>query len=143
MQQGRDELVFRYRDRMACETLIQANVQLYLSSQLPKFVSDRGRKIRGFDEVFKVERRSFEHRQQFFDLLLRTYGGSVRTLDNMGHYRELLKFWSPGQARVWNPNVADIDWFRTVADLCQFSGLAPRCEPEHGFYRLLLRFDGF
>src|ERR1700730_7551313 len=42
----RDELVFRYRDRMACETLIQGNVQLYLSSQLPKFVSDRGRKIR-------------------------------------------------------------------------------------------------
>jgi len=33
----RDELVFRYRDRMACETLIQANVRLYLSSQLPKF----------------------------------------------------------------------------------------------------------
>ena len=38
----RDELVFRYRDRMACETLVQANVQLYLSSRLPKFVNDRG-----------------------------------------------------------------------------------------------------
>ena len=130
----RDELMFRYRDRMACETLIQTNVQLYLSSQLPRFVSDQGRKIRGFDEVFKVERRSFEQRQQFFDLLLRTYAGGVRALDNLDHYRELLKFWSPGQARVWNPNLQDIDWFRTVADLCQFSELAPRREPEHGFY---------
>jgi hypothetical protein len=130
----RDELVFRYRDRMACETLIQANVQLYLSSRLPKFVNDRGRKIRGFDEVFKVERRSFEQRQQFFDLLLREYGGGVRALDNKGHYWELLRFWSPGQARVWNPDLQDIDWFRTVADLCQFSELAPRREPEHGFY---------
>src|SRR5277367_2191269 len=44
----RDELVFRYRDRMACETLIQANVRLYLSSQFPKFVTDAGRKVRGF-----------------------------------------------------------------------------------------------
>jgi hypothetical protein len=94
----RDELVFRYRDRMACETLIQTNVQLYLSSQLPKFVSDQGRKIRGFDEVFKVERRSFEQRQQFFNLLLREYGGSVRALDNTGPTRSCLS--SARQARL-------------------------------------------
>src|SRR5262249_50076465 len=55
----RDELVFRYRDRMACETLIQANARLYLSIKLPKFVNVRGRTIRGFGEVFKVEKRSF------------------------------------------------------------------------------------
>jgi hypothetical protein len=90
----RDELVFRYRDRMACETLIQANVRLYLSSQFPKFVTNAGRKVRGFDEVFKVLRRSFDQRQQFFDLLLRSYGGGITAFDNMAQYSELLKFWS-------------------------------------------------
>ena len=49
----RDELAFRYRGRMACETLIQANVRLYLSSQIPKLMSAAGRRVRGFDEVFK------------------------------------------------------------------------------------------
>jgi TraG P-loop domain len=130
----RDELVFRYRDRMACETLIQANVRLYLSSRLPKFVTDAGRKVRGFDEVFKVLRRSFDQRQQFFDLLLRSYGGGITAFDNMAQYSELLKFWSPGQARVWQPKQQDIDWLRPITDLCQFSELAPRREPEQGFY---------
>jgi TraG P-loop domain len=130
----RNELVFRYRDRMACETLIQANVRLYISSQLPKFVTDAGRKVRGFDDVFKVLRQSFESKRQFYDLLLRSYGGSVQSLDNTAHYSELLKFWSPGQARIWNPRPKDIDWLRTITDLCQFSELAPRRAPEHGFY---------
>ena len=130
----RDELVSRYRDRMACETLIQANVRLYLSSQFPKFVTDAGRKVHGFDEVFKVLRQSFDQRQQFFDLLLRSYGGGVKAFDNMAEYSELLKFWSPSQARVWQPKQEDIDWLRTVTDLCQFSELAPRREPEQGFY---------
>ena len=130
----RDELAFRYRGRMDRETLIQANVRLYLSSQIPKLVSAAGRKVRGFDEVFKVLRRAFDQRQQFFDLLLRSYGGSVQALDNMGHYRELLKCWSPGQAKGWNPKPEEIDWLRTVTDLCQFSELAPRREPEQGFY---------
>ena len=122
----RDELIFRYRDRMTCETLIQANVRLYLSSLFPKFVTDAGGKVRGFDEVFKVLRQSFDQRQQSFDLLLRSYGGGVKALDNMALYSELLKFWSPGQARVWQPKQEDIDWLRTVTDLCQFSELAPR-----------------
>ena len=130
----RDELAFRYRGRMDCETLIQANVRLYLSSQIPKLMSAAGRRVRGFDEVFKVLQRAFDQRQQFFDLLLRSYGGSVQALDNMGHYRELLKCWSPGQAKVWNPKPEEIDWLRTVTDLCQFSELAPRREPEQGFY---------
>ena len=130
----RDELVLRYRDRMACETLTQTNARLYLSSQFPKFVTGAGRKVRGFDEVFKVLRRSFDQKQQFFDLLLRGYGGSVKALDNMAHYSELLKFWSPGQTRVWNPKQKDIDWLRAITDLCQFSELAPRREPEQGFY---------
>ena len=82
----------------------------------------------------EVLRRSFDQRQQFFDLLLRSYGGSVQPLDNMGHYRELSKCWSPGQAKVWDPKSEEIDWFRTVTDLCQFSELAPRREPEQGFF---------
>src|SRR3984893_8139627 len=130
----RDELAFRYRGRMTCETLIQANLRLYLSSQIPKLMSAAGRRVRGFDEVFKVLQRSFDQRRQFFDLLLRSYGGSVHALDNMGHYRELLKCWSPGQAKVWDPKSEEIDWLRTVTDLCQFSELAPRREPEQGFY---------
>jgi hypothetical protein len=130
----RDELAFRYRGRMDCETLIQANVRLYLSSQIPKLMSAAGRRVRGFDEVFKVLQRAFDQRQQFFDLLLRSYGGSVQPLDNMGHYLELLKCWSPGQAKVWNPKPDEMDWLRTVTDLCQFSELAPRREPEQGFY---------
>ena len=130
----RDELAFRYRGRMDRETLIQANVRLYLSSQIPKLMSAAGRRVRGFDEVFKVLQRAFDQRQQFFDLLLRSYGGSVQPLDNMGHYLELLKCWSPGQAKVWNPKPDEMDWLRTVTDLCQFSELAPRREPEQGFY---------
>jgi type IV secretion system protein TrbE len=121
----RGELVERYRDRMAHETLIQANVRLSLSTRMPK-------SIRGFDEVFKVLARSFEQREQFFNLLLASYGGSVKGLNNVGHYDELVKFWSPGQAR--QPRFTDIDWLRSISDLCRFSGLSPRQEPDHGFY---------
>jgi hypothetical protein len=135
----RDELVFRYRDRIACQTLIQTSARLYLSSAIPPLVVDKGRKVRGFDEVFKVLRQSFEQRQQFFDLLLRSCGGSVRSLDNFEHYRELLEFWSPGQARVsaedgGRPKGGELDWLRTVEDLCRFSEIAPRALPDRGFY---------
>ena len=132
----RDELVSRFRDRMARETLIQANVRLCLSTKMPKFAKEDGRKVRGFQDVFRVLARSFEQRAQFFDLLLRSYGGSVNGLDNAGHYEELLRFWSPGQAR--QPRFKDLDWLRTIEDLCRFSGLSPRHEPNHGFY-----MDGF
>ena len=76
---------------MARETLIQANVRLCLSTKMPKFAKEDGRKVRGFQDVFKVLSRSFEQRAQFFDLLLRSYGGSVKGLDNAGHYEELLQ----------------------------------------------------
>jgi hypothetical protein len=133
VSQVRDELFFRYRARMEAETLIQTNCRLYLSSKLPALAltADK-KKIRGFDEVFKVLRRSFEQRERFFDLLLRQYGGSCAALDNQAHYREMLSFWSPGQARVWYPT--EIDWLRTIEELCGFSGLAPT---EQGF-----RLDG-
>src|SRR5262249_49498196 len=88
----RNELVTRFQGRMAEQTLIQTAVRLYLSTQLPKFVTEAGRNVRGFDDVFKVLRRSCAQRQQFFDLLLRAYGGEVRQLENTGHYAELLRF---------------------------------------------------
>jgi hypothetical protein len=133
VSQVRDELVFRYRARMESDTLIQTNCRLYLSSKLPDLALTADKKrVRGFDEVFKVLRRSFDQREQFFDLLLRQYGGSCVGLDNEGHYKEMLSFWSPRQARVWQP--AEIDWLRTIEDLCSFSDIAPA---EHGF-----RLDG-
>jgi hypothetical protein len=49
-----------------------------------------------------------------------------------GHYEELLRFWSPGQARL--PRFKDLDWLRGIEDLCRFSGLSPRQAPGHGFY---------
>ena len=130
----RGELVQRFRRRMAAQTLIQSNARLYLSSKLPPFLKESGRKIRAFDDVFKVVGRTFEQRHQFFDLLLRRYGGGVAPLGDMENYRELLKFWSPGQARVWNPRQGDIDWLRTIESLCRFSDIAPRHPPECGFY---------
>jgi hypothetical protein len=129
----RDELVFRYRARMKAETLIQCNCRLYLSSKVPALaLTANKKKTRGFDDVFKVLRRSFEQREQFFDLLLRQYGGSCVALDNQAHYREMISFWSPGQGRCWQG--ANIDWIRTIEDLCRFSDLAPT---EQGF-----RLDG-
>jgi hypothetical protein len=130
----RGELVRRFRGRMVAQTLIQSNARLYLSSKLPAFVKEGGRKVRAFDDVFKVVARTFEQRQQFFDLLLRSYGGSVEPLGDMENYRELLGLWSPGQARMWNSNQKDLDWLRTIESLCRFSDIAPRHAPECGFY---------
>ncbi|MGA8659508.1 MAG: hypothetical protein WB586_25580, partial [Chthoniobacterales bacterium] len=130
----REELVSRFQGRMEEGTLIHTQVRLSLSSQLPRFVTDSGRRARGFEDVFKVLRRSFEQREQFFNLLLASYGGSVRGLDNPGHYGEMLRFWSPGQARVLKQKGDEIDWLRTVEDLCRFSEIAPRAEPDHGFF---------
>jgi hypothetical protein len=130
----RGELIQRFRDRVAAQTLIQSNARLYLSSKLPKFIKESGRTIRAFDDVFKVLKRSFEQRQQFLDLLLRSYGGSVEPLGDMENYRELLEFWSPGQARAWDSRQEDLDWLRTIESLCRFSDIAPRHPPECGFF---------
>lgn len=119
----RAELASRYRGRMAHETLIRSNVRMCISSRLPS---------RSFDEVFKIVSRSFDQREQFFNLLLSSYGGSVHGLDNIGNYNELLRFWSPTQAR--NPAVTDLEFLRSIEELCRFSGLAPRPDPAHGFY---------
>src|ERR1700745_1092930 len=130
----RGELVGRFRQRMAAQTLIQSNARLYLSSKLPKLIKESGRTIRAFDDVFKVLKRSFEQRASFFDLLLKSYGGSAKPLGDMDNYREILEFWSPGQARIWDPAKEDLDWLRTIESLCRFSDIAPRQAPECGFF---------
>jgi hypothetical protein len=95
----RDELVSRFRARMKAETLIQANARLALSTRMPRFVKEEGKRVKGFADVFKILKRSFDQRERFFDLLLRSYGGEVKGLGDQGHYDELVRFWSPGQSR--------------------------------------------
>jgi hypothetical protein len=128
----RDELVSRFRGRMNDETLIRANARIYLSSKIQPVDNDNGRTVRGFKDVFKVLARSFEQRAQLMRLLLRKYGGGVYGFDNIGHYKDLLQFWSPGQAR--KPIPAEIDWMRPIADLVRFGEFAPRRRTDHGLF---------
>ena len=128
----RRDIEARFRKLMNSERLIQANVRISLSAKLPSFVKDGGRKVRAFSDVFKIFARSFKQREQHFKLLMASQGGAIKGLGNQEHYEELLKFWSPGQARL--PIFKDLDWMRTVDDLCRFSGLAPGQEPDSGFY---------
>jgi hypothetical protein len=128
----RTELVNRYRKQIADQELIQASARIYLSARMDGLTKADGRVVRGFDDMFEVFRRSFEHRRQMFDSLVQPFGGRIEALDNVGLYRDLLGFWSPGQARLPIPD--QIDWLRPVEDLCRFSEVAPRQEPEHGFY---------
>jgi hypothetical protein len=149
----RHGLVLGYTERMELEQLIQSNARLSISTRMPKLVTENGKKVRGFDDVFKVLVRLFEQREQFFNLLLTSYGGSVKGLDNAGQFSELLKFWSPSQSRVGAVQAADsnesgtaeyknkagvadtmTDWLRPIDDLCRFSSISPRSEPDHGFY---------
>jgi hypothetical protein len=128
----RNDIEARYRKLMKQERLIQANVRLSISTKLPAFVRDGGKKVRAFGDVFKIFARSFKQREQHFKLLLASQGGGLKGLDNQGHYDELLRFWSPSQAR--QPRITDLDWMRPIEHLCRFSDLSPRQEPDHGFY---------
>lgn len=128
----RTELGKRFRNRISDETLIRTRAILCLSSRLPRFVKEDGKKVKGFEDVFRITARSFESREQFFNLLLSGYGGSVNGLDNIGNYKELLRYWSPSQVR--KADINGLDFFRSIQDLCCFSGLAPRHENSYGFY---------
>jgi hypothetical protein len=150
----RSELVNRFRHRISAETLIKIETRLVLSSKLPKFIKEDGRRVKGFVETFNVVERSFQAREQFFNMLLAGYGGSVKGLDNQGHYEEMLRFWSPSQSRIRGRDVTSdskesvfaeyknkatttdalTDWLRPIDDLCRFSNISSRREPDHGFY---------
>jgi hypothetical protein len=132
----RAELVERFRGRMRDETLIRTNARVYLSSKIQPLDSGGGRTARGFEDVFKVVVRSFQQREQLFRMLLRRYGGDVEGLDNRGHYADLLRFWSPGQARQPLPDT--IDWLSPINDLVRFGEFAPRRATDHGLF-----CDGF
>ena len=129
VQEVRSELARRYRKRMEANTLLMSNATLYISSKLPKMIKENGKPIRAFDNVFEVIKRSFDQRQQFFDMLLRNYGGALKPLDNAANYRELLSFWAPGQSPMPDP-----DWLRSIEDLCRWSDIAPRSNGAHGFH---------
>ena len=128
----RNDIEARFRTLMRQERLIQANVRIAISAKLPAFVKQGGKKVRAFSDVFKIFERSFKQREQDFRLLLASHGGSLRALDNQMHYEELLRYWSPSQAR--QEFRKDLDWMRPIERLCRFSDLAPRHEPDHGFY---------
>lgn len=127
----RHELYDRFSRRVEDQQLIQTNAIVYLSSSVEGLEKQNGKKVRGFDRVFEVIARSFQQREVAFNQQLRPYGGEVCALDNLGHYLEMLRFWSPGQARHSHPE--QIDWMRTIPDLCLHSGVSPRVEPDHGF----------
>ena len=87
--------------------------------------------ICSFDEVFKIVARSYAHREQFFNMLLNSDGGNVHGLDNLGHYNEFLRFWSPGQA----VNLALLMWTGFDQSMsCVASVDCPRPELTYGFY---------
>jgi type IV secretory system conjugative DNA transfer VirD4/TraG family protein len=132
----RTELVERYRKRMAEETLIRSKVRIFFSTKIDKLVTEGGKRIHGFNEVFKVVERSFAQREAYVNLLLRRCGGSVTALDNMGHYREAVGFWSPSALPLLSPE--EPDWHRTIQDLGQFSEISYRQSPDHG-----LCIDGY
>ncbi|MBV8227602.1 MAG: hypothetical protein JO232_20690, partial [Verrucomicrobia bacterium] len=125
----RGELVGRFRKRMKEETLIRSNCRIYFSVKLQPLKSESGKRIRGFRDVFEVVKRSFEHREAYINMLLRRYGGSIQPLDDMGHYRDMVAYWSPAAL----PLIEDEpDWHRTIQETSQFSEVSYRRSPDHG-----------
>ena len=130
----REELSERYRARMEEETLLRTECRLHLSTKLGRLATETGKCVRGFEYLFQVVERSFAQRAQFFELLLESSGGSVEALTNVGHLRDLMGYWSPGQLAFQAPDADAVDWLRTIESLCRFSDAAPREEPEHGLF---------
>jgi type IV secretion system protein TrbE len=123
----RTEIAHRFRTRIEERTLVQTNLRLYLSCKIPRLVSSSGRST--FKEMFRVVKRSFEQRASFFEFLLKGQSGRIQPLNNSDNYAELLRFWSPGT----KPQTQDINWLRSIEDLCRFSDIAPRLNSECGF----------
>ena len=78
----REELVRRFQGRMEEGTLIHTQVRLYLSSQLPRFVTDSGRRVRGFRgclQGFKTFRSSSGNSSSIccLPLTAAAYAGSI------------------------------------------------------------------
>lgn len=63
-------------------------------------------------------------------MLLRRYGGTIQPLDMMGHYRDLVGFWSPSASPLLDER--EPDWHRTIQDIAQFSEVCHRQAPDHG-----------
>jgi hypothetical protein len=132
-RETRNEYFAYYFQRAEEERLIQTNARMYLSYQVPEAFKKQKGSARSFDHVFEVVRRSFEHRETEYNAMLKRYGGSFKGLDNLGHYREFLSFWSPGTARHAKVNPDQIDWLSTLESLCRCSDPSPG-NAAHGFY---------
>jgi TraG P-loop domain len=126
----RRDLVRRFRKRMESETLIRSNCRIYFSAKLQPLKNESGKRIRGFRQVFEVVKRSFESREAYIAMLLRRYGGTIQPLDMMGHYRDLVGFWSPSVSPLLDER--EPDWHRTIQDIAQFSEVCHRQAPDHG-----------
>lgn len=119
-QELRSEFSAYFRKRMAAGTLINANVHLYLSTRI------KTRRRTAFDSVFKVVKRTFEQRSNYFDIRMRSLSGSATPLGNQGHYLDMLRHWAPSQKPL------EPDWTEDVQSLCQYSDIAPR--KTHGVF---------
>lgn len=119
----RSELSNYFRKRMEAQTLINSSVHVYLSKKVTTTRS-------AFKGVFQVVKRTLEERGQYFDIVLRSLGGSSKSLDNYGLYMDMLRHWSPGQMRS---KVHEPDWDKSIEELCRYSDISPRSIVEHGF----------
>lgn len=122
-QELREKIALYFRNRMNTSKLIRSSVYLYLS----KSVKQTRRSA--FDEVFAVIKRAFEQRHNYFDTTLRVMGGSAISLNDEGHYLDLLDHFSPGQSPVKDP-----DFTRSVNEICRYGDISHRSNTENGFY---------
>jgi hypothetical protein len=130
----RSELTGRFRKRMRKNELLRTTVRICLSTKLDRIVDD-GHRVKGFEESFRVVKRSFDLREQYFDMLLRQYGGGVRSLDDYELLQEYLKYWSPGQAASDEfPSESSIDWDKPLSKLTSFGEMAPMPSGEQGLF---------
>jgi type IV secretion system protein TrbE len=129
----RTELVERYRKRMESDHLIRSNVRIFISTRIEKLETN-GKRIRGFENMFQVVKRSFASHEMYIRMLVRRYGGSLSALDNTGHRDDLAGFWSPASLHL-SPSP---DWLSSIQELTQFSEVGYRAAPDHG-----LCIDGY
>lgn len=123
----RKEVSHYFRERMENQTLVNANVEVHVSSKF---------KAKGsmFEDAFDVTRRNLDERGNYFDMVIRGIGGAAHPLDDQGHYEGLMRHWSPGTPCAWTD---DIDLSSCLEDLVRHSDVSPRNgnrETAHGFY---------
>jgi len=69
-------------------------------------------------------------------------GAILKALNNQEHYEELLKFLVPPVQSAPSLSSRISIGMRTVDDLCRFSGLAPRQDPDSGLFSWTATYFG-